>query len=363
MKIGILTYHRSHNYGALLQAYALRKILSNYGHEVTFVDYWPTYHQQRYALFSLSILKYLNWKKKLLHIIGYVRYYNSRKKRYIAFENFITEYIYPYTSSTDETYDILIYGSDQIWRKQREIGNYNPAYFGKIFKASRHISFAASMGELPYTEKDKLYVKKMLSNLDVISVRERELKEFVFNLGYQCRQDLDPTLLLNKDEWINSLHIVSRLKEKYILFYNLSPNTFDLQKVKDFASAMKLEVKILYSGAFKHPTPERLTTAGPADFLDLLYGADYILTSSFHGLAFALIFNKPFYASFSENSGRAASLLEALNLSDRMLATGVSIPKNDKTIDWLMVNKKLTNLRANTLQFIENDLLKDNHEN
>jgi hypothetical protein len=327
------------------------------------VDYWPAYHQQRYALFSLSILNYLSWKDKLYHIIGCVIYYCQRKKRYIAFEDFISEHISPYTSSTEETYDVLIYGSDQIWRKQREIGNYNPVYFGKIIKALKHVSFAASMGKLPDTEKDKLCLKKLFSNLEKISVRERELKELVENLGYHCRQDIDPTLLLGKDEWINSLHIVNRYKEKYVLFYNLLPNAFDMQKVKDFASAKGLKIKILYSGAFKFPTSERLSTAGPADFLDLFYGADFILTSSFHGLAFALIFNKPFYAAFSENSGRAASLLESLNLSDRMLATGASIPINDNAIDWLMVNKKISDFRNSTLQFIENDILTDNNEN
>ena len=162
MKIGILTYHRSHNYGALLQAIALRKVLADMGHEVTFIDYWPAYHRHMYALFSFH---WMMSRKGIWSKWSYLKYcfcnYSARKKRKLSFDKFISEYIEPYTSSMDESYDVVIHGSDQIWRKQPEINTYNPVYFGcHDIVARRKVSYAASIGTPPQKDEEKQIIKE-----------------------------------------------------------------------------------------------------------------------------------------------------------------------------------------------------------
>ena len=107
MIIGILTYHRSHNYGALLQAIALRVVLTNMGHKVSFIDYWPAYHNRMYALFSLKKLNSINCvRDKIRYIVDCFIHYNVRKQRINNFNYFITKYIAPYISSDDASMSI-----------------------------------------------------------------------------------------------------------------------------------------------------------------------------------------------------------------------------------------------------------------
>ena len=169
MKIGILTYHKSHNYGALLQAVALRSVLSNMGHDVTFVDYWPDYHERIYKFFSMESLKHKNFKGKLLYLIKFVSGFRAKRKKIRNTNLFLAHYILPYVSSMNDVYDILVYGSDQIWRKQPTINAYNPVYFGdNDIKARRHISQPASMAIISHKKEDKETTEEEVEELDKI---------------------------------------------------------------------------------------------------------------------------------------------------------------------------------------------------
>ena len=223
MKIGILTYHRSYNYGALLQAIALREILVSEGHQVFFVDYWPAYHRHRYALFSFS---WMMSRKRLRGKLGYIKdcisNFSYRKIRNNIFVKFISEYIEPFTLSCDDTYDVIIHGSDQVWRKQPELNKYNPIYFGKSqIQAYKKISYAASMGILPDQESDFQTLKNYISTLTSISVRESNLLNLIEQLGFtNVTQDLDPTLLTTSDFWVQKFKL-RKSNEKYALYYQL----------------------------------------------------------------------------------------------------------------------------------------------
>lgn len=354
MKIGILTYHRSHNYGALLQAIALRKVLADMGHEVTFIDYWPAYHRHMYALFSFASLKYRSVRGNLSYIKSCLQNYKYRKERINNFNKFIAEYIEPFLSSMNDSYDLVIHGSDQIWRKQLEIKTYNPIYFGNHdIQTEKKISYAASMGILPDTEKDKIIVKDLLSNLSTISVRELGLKELCKSLGYaDTRQDLDPTLLLSHSDWTGMFWLQKTNRvEKYALYYKIM-DSFDISSLKRFAASKGLKLKIIYNKAVCKNTDEKITTAEARQFLDLIYNADYVFTSSFHGLVFALLFHKPFFASFTHNSERAGSLLQALHISGRLLNPKSEIPSNVPAIEYDIVDSQLKLLRSSSLNFL-----------
>lgn len=352
MKIGILTYHRSNNYGALLQAIALRTVLSDNGHDVTFVDYWPVYQQDRYSLFSLRWL--MKTQKGFFRKWKYVKNcaynYNYRKDRNKVFSSFISEYILPYVSSYNDSYDIIIHGSDQIWRKQPEINSYDPVYFGNsIINAPKKISYAASMGFLP-NEQDIPILKENLSFLDHISVRESNLLKFVSDIGYSVRQDLDPTLLLPSSRW-KELFRLKDIEKPYVFYYKLQ-NTFDIRKMKAFAEMHNCNLRVIsgkdrsdYSGDGYDEIED------PRQFLELLSNANYVFTSSFHGLAFALLFHKPFYASFKKVD-RAYSLLSSLGLLNRLLKPKDLIPYDDAEIDYRQVDDTLELLRKNSLSYL-----------
>lgn len=354
MKIGILTYHRSHNYGALLQAIALRKILADMGHEVTFIDYWPNYHKHMYDFFSWESLRDSeNLKDALKYIKNIVLFPVSRRERIRNFNSFIEKNIVPFISSMNDSYDIIIHGSDQIWRKQPEMHTYNPLYFGKHQIKTKHkLSYAASMGILPDNNADKQLLKKLLCHLDNISAREENLRNLVSELGYECRQDIDPTLLMTGKDWCELLQITPKAGDKYVLYYKLLPNTFELKKISDFAKAKGLKLKVIHSIASRPKSEKNVMTADPKQFLELIYNADFVFTSSFHGLVFSLLYHKDFYASFSKNSGRAASLLASLDMSQRLLLPNSDIPADIIKIDYDIVEEKLQDYRRNSLNYL-----------
>lgn len=353
MRIGILTYHRSHNYGALLQAVALRTVLTNMGHQVSYIDYWPAYHRRMYALFSLKksfkrhgIINSAYFKEVFLNI-------KLRYKRYANFNCFISRYLKPFFSSTKDTYDLIIHGSDQIWRKQPEIKTYNPVYFGKHkIKSLKRISYAASMGILPLNDNDNIVLKDLLSNLSCISVRETRLKEYVESLGFVCRLDLDPTLLLTGIEWRKQFNIQTTTSKNYILFYDLMPKSFDEQQIYEFSKKNNMEIIKILGKASKKDTDKEMTTVGPDRFLSLICDASFVFTSSFHGLVFSILFKKPFYASFAENSIRAQSLLEAIKLEDKLLVPLSSINNNYVPINYNKVDEILGRLRKTSLDYL-----------
>lgn len=359
MKIGILTYHRTHNYGGCLQAFATRIVLEQMGNDVYYVDYWPEYHRKTYSLFSFANLMHTpGIKRKIQIIIAQILYGANKKKRAQKFEHFISTHIEPRCRGIDERYDAVVYGSDQIWRKQHSLNGYNPVYFANnSILSKRHIAFSASMGILPQNESEKLEIKRLLGKFNDISVRESELLEFVKGVGVQnAVLTLDPTLLLPKQVWLNEFSIKKENnKQKYVLVYSLH-EVFNNKSIKVFAKNKGCVVKTIYGSANHKESSSEINTAGPQEFLSLIYNADYVFSSSFHGLVFSLIFEKEFFVSFDSNAGRALSLLELVGLQDRFIAPHADVPSENKTIDFLNIKSRLKPLRDFSISYLSHSL-------
>jgi len=355
MKIGIVTYHRTLNYGACLQAIATRVALEKLGNEVYYVDYWPEYHSLKYKPFSLKKLKYISVLGGIKYILDSLRYYKYRRERINNFTPFFEKYIYPYCCDVNEEYDVIIYGSDQIWRKQPELKDYNPIYFGmNNFRTKRHVAYSASMGILPASDRDKDKVKKLVSHLDKIAVREENLKELLIGLGFgDTRITLDPTLLLDKNEWDSIIPSKSPVEFKYMLLYSIGNSAFDIEKVKGYAKKHGCELVVLSGNAKQKSTKLVYTTDGPDKFLSLIRHAECVFTSSFHGLAFSIIFEKEFFASYYKNSNRAETLLNLLEIKGRLLPPKTSIPQDVPPIDYKEVRSRLEVLRQDSLSFLK----------
>lgn len=354
MKIGIVTYHRAHNYGAVMQALATRFVLEEIGHEVYYVDYWPDYHKEKYQIFPKNKFKKLRFRPKIKFLITLCLYYKSKKKRIENFETFFQTHIYPYCRPVDDSFDVVIYGSDQIWRKQKEIGEYNPFYFGQNgINAQHHISYAASMGILPDNESDKSKVKELVAHLDKISVREEGLLQLLLSLGYtDVTLSLDPTLLLSPETWDKHLPTETYTGQKYALVYIMGANAFDLKEVKRFTDSKGLKLIVLRGYAATKETENNITSAGPYEFIRLIKNAEYVFSTSFHGLAFSILYGKEFFTSFMCNRERAESLLKIVGYPERLLAPKSPIPQNLPFVNYVEVAKRMKSYREESIKYL-----------
>ena len=356
MKIGIVTYHRTLNYGACLQALATRVILENEGYEVYYVDYWPQYHQDLYNPWSwTNIRSRLRSPLRLCnYIVKNIKYRTDVKKRKQNFESYFSSYIYPYCLSEKENYDVIIYGSDQIWRKQAALKAYNPFYFGmNELAAVKHVSYAASMGILPHSSKDKSILKDFISHLDFIGVREEGLLKLVKELGFvHAQKNIDPTLLLTSKQWDELLTPDTYDGEPYVLVYSFENNPFNMDSVSKFAKERSLKIIMINGYAFSKETESNFTTCGPSEFVRLIKYADYVFSASFHGTVFSILYEKQVIASNKGNSERMKSLFESLEIYDRLLYPFQEIPTDLPQIDYARVHLLLDSYRKDSYDYL-----------
>ena len=334
MKIGILTYHRAHNFGAILQALATLHVVQKLGHDAYFVDYWPEYHRRRYLLKKPSLLLTI---AKPHRFVKYLRTKGNKIARINKYFSFIDKFVEPFCRNIGEEYDAVLYGSDQIWRKQKELNGFNSMYFAsRDINAKRYIAFSASTDKLP-SEEDKVEFKNLLTNFDAISVREEQLLGCCNSIGIQAEQVLDPTFLLSSLEWCNYLNIQKTGEAPYALFYIMKQGVFDINVIRNFCSRRGLRLKILHGYSIDKDDKENISITDPRDFVSLIYNADVVFTSSFHGLAFAINMEKEFYVSTDFGVNRIKSLLDTFKLEDRFV-DGKSTIGECAPIDYNKVN-------------------------
>lgn len=365
MKIGILTYHRAENYGALLQAYALMTYLKSLGHEVSFVDYWPTYHSDYFSLFSWQRFKKTSIKGKLLILIYATiwllpRYIRKKRLKKFMHEKLglPTSPLYTNRSCKTDRYDVVFYGSDQIWRKQNLGGvSYDNWYFGsENVVATKKIVYAGSMGIIDTTVEDDEFIEEVMNNFNSISVREQDLKLYLQRLGIESSLVMDPVFLLSKEQWMNVMNKFVGEKGKYILFYNL----LNTPESKLFAERLSKEKhlpirEINKKMTFNHIGKRYLMTVSIEDFLLLINNAEYVVSNSFHGVAMSIIFKKQFYAvGMGGKASRVLSLLNSLDMKELYSATGDNIP--NYVVDYKIVADKLSCLRNYSYCYIKESL-------
>ena len=211
MKIGIITFNSAHNYGAVLQAWALQEYLKSDGHEVEIINYRLPATDNLYKLYKPRNPFKRGKLNKAVHLLQYLKKMKSepnKTRKYREFERFInhtlntTEAItkYPDLNKANFDYDIMIAGSDQIWNGGLTKG-VNPAYllsFGK--EEIKRVSYAASIGRDEIPEVEHMLFSRYLRNFDYISVREEKAKEAISKLSdKEVSVVLDPTLLKERN--------------------------------------------------------------------------------------------------------------------------------------------------------------------
>lgn len=323
MKIGILTYHNAHNYGAVLQCYALKRYLRMLGHNVYVIDYRPRYI--RYGLYDRDKWISLNPIKFAKKLWVQIRLFKKQKKRFDAFNNFIKTYISPQyinLNVTENDTDCFIFGSDQIWRKTNDA--FDPIYWGgfKAASSTTLISYAASMGKDSLSAQEESQIQEWLRHFTTVMVRETSLKEVltpIFNNTIDVV--VDPTLLLSACEW-DEIAVLPKRERPYILVYQVIDNPAALDIAKEVAKVMDAEIIELASEVKARKVCHTIVDcATPCEFLGWIRCAAMVVTTSFHGTAFSIIYRKPF-VSVKQNRPsdlRISSILESCCLQDRFL--------------------------------------------
>lgn len=358
MKVGIITYHRAHNYGAVLQCYALSTMLIKLGHEVEVIDYYPAYFQSQYALFSLTTFKSLSLKAKVAYLAKFILSIHIKRQRAKVFNEFINNLPLSqrrYDSTIDEItgYDALIFGSDQIWNPLLT-GGEDKVFSGKMIKnKALFISYAASTNPSVCDKAHKPYFTDILKRFDAISVRENSLMNYLNSIvPASAKVVLDPVLLLDKFQWEK---IAIQPKENnYLLIYTV-PQHKSVRRLAEMIALAKglkiIEIKPCVSPRYQRGV---LQTVSPHEFLGYFRHASFVVTTSFHGTAFSIKFNRQFI-TLRLGTGvddRAMNLLSSIGLNKRlMLHDKLSVPANE--IDYSLVTPKLNMLINESVNFIK----------
>ena len=275
MKVGILTFHDAHNYGAVLQAYALKKYIKQLGYEVNVINY----HHKTIPDGFPKENNEVRWEK-----------FNKFIKELTNNEQTV------YTCEEDLeklNIDFWICGSDQIWNTEITRG-FNKGFFLDFETNGKKISYAVSMGipNLPKEQEEDF--KNSINKLDYISVREETLKQYAEKFtDKKVTKTLDPTLLLeNKD--FDDLILENKYGE-YVLIYALGPDERLTKIAKKIADEKNVKIIELNDKKIENYFCDQVSDAGPMEFLTLIKNAKAIVTNSFHGTIFSIIFGKEFY--------------------------------------------------------------------
>jgi len=364
MKIGILTYHRSHNYGAVLQAVGLRLCLEEMGHEVHYVDYWPEYHRRMYAFFDSKAFARFDF----LHKIRFLQLFAGKAPKIAlrrrAFNRFIAEHIEPYCTpyGPGEEFDVIVYGSDQIWRKQLAWnGQFNPVYFGfNELKAEGGVAYSPSMGIIDLNDDDYQFLHTVLAEkrFKKISARESDLRDTLLELGFKdVALTADPAFLPGRTRWESKFRSLGErpVRDRYVLYYNLMDYSVNTEMVEELARSRGLRLLFLNAGVKKmFEGRNHISVAGPEEFMALIKHAEYVVTTSYHGLVFSIMFHRPFITGFKDNSGRARTLLDRLNLSGRFVDMSTTLGSVNALpeIDWSDVDARLAAFVGDSKQYL-----------
>lgn len=315
MKTAILTFQFAHNYGALLQAYALKQYLKSHDLEGEIAPYYPDWAQSEYAISPFA--KGISFRRR----VRLASQYWKRKGQSEVFDKFISEELDAgdtFSSELElkkwlETHECVICGSDQIWNNN--ITGNGGAYFAVDCNVKK-ISYAASLGTTQLNETQKSNIINYLPSFSSISVREPGSAEQLTKILHrEIQVVLDPVFLLDRDEWRKLSRPVS-VDSNYLFLYFLQENEKLLECAKKYAEENGLKIYEVHPTlATRHNGCKRLENVGPKEFIWLIENASCVCTNSFHATAFSTIFRKKLiHIPNSESPERTTSLLERVGI-------------------------------------------------
>lgn len=328
MKICTATYHHEHNYGAMLQAYALQQCLLSIGYENEIIDYVEhtpklfknvriSFRKQNLSAILYNIKVLLRYKKFKLGFSRFEEFYQHKMKKTKAY------YQYKDLKDIGCECDLLLAGSDQLWNFKNRLG-INEFFTFSFNDTAKKATYAISMGGYhAFSNEIKKKFDESLEKFSCISAREADVITYLneAHIDVKTKIHIDPVFLLDKQHW-------SKLADEckaaynfgeYIVCYELIPNpvmNIILEKLK---SKFGYKVVIVAPNAYSKLSGDYIVNdAGPMELLKIIRDAKYVVSTSFHGIAFSIIFNKPFYAVLSNHApGRIKNLLQIFGFENK----------------------------------------------
>lgn len=356
MKVGIITFHNGSNYGAALQSFALQEAEKKICNDVYIINYDNHFISKGLdrIRFGFSLLGIYSFFSDIFN-------FNCNGRKIANFHKFFENYynLTPLMSFNElkeynDFFDIGLSGSDQIWNPLLN-NKVDDIYFLNFGNFSRKISYASCFGNYKFNNNIiNERISELLKSYQKISTREKsiELETIILKKVYNV---VDPTLLLSKDEWVNKLSLKKSNKERYLLTYIMS-NEKDVMIIAKY-KASERNLKIINIGKLAgfYWGVRCICDAGPREFVELIYNADYIVTNSFHGTAFSVNFNKQFLSVVHPKSPeRAAHLLKMIDLESRLVnIQDFSTVKDIDEDKFKQVSSTLDDIRKDSLAYLD----------
>ena len=347
MKTATLTFQRHNNIGAMLQCYALQKTIIQNNCENEIIDYICDAADRT---FSMTSFRVKGVKKYITSIIGVI----SRIPKVPAFTRFRSEdlllsrrYNKKSIKEIDGKYDGYIVGSDNVWNSR--LTGLDRNYFLDFASDNQlKASYAASMGLSTPPDHEKEAFAEALKSFAFVSTREESAARKLERItGRKVFDTCDPTIFLSREEW-DQIAVAPKETYRYVLAYHMSPSLSFVKFVKEFAQIKGL--KIIYI-----PFPYGLCKCrikpqiGPHEWLGYIRNAEYIVTDSFHGSVFSVIYEKNLVIKISQLGERIHNLVQKTGLEDRIVQTAeeaAALPD----IHYTEVREKLNEYRRQGLQ-------------
>lgn len=347
MKVGILTFHRANNYGAVLQCYALQTYLTKIGLDVEVINYKQSTIEKTYSTFS-----YVLFCEKISHPIDLLRYLKNIPNRFVRnykfnkFRNNLLNISRIFTSNEILPYDIVFHGSDQIWNPKLTGNILDKIYLG-FYKQNvngKKIAYAISFENKQIPKELASVYRLGMKNFNAISLREHSLKVLLAPFtDIELRTTVDPTLLLSRKDYDTIAENVNE-KHPYVLVYTIGPKKLALEIAYRIAEERNLKVIDI--------TNMNIT---PNKFIGYFKYASFVIAVSFHGTIFSLIYNRNFYtiATGQTSDVRYYDLLNNIQLESRCINC---MPNEITDVDYTSFESNLNKYIKSSKDFIKTNL-------
>lgn len=354
-----MTFHRAKNYGAMLQSYALQETL-NKKFDTYLVDYRCPEIEEKYYAKKTLVRKIKNFLK-LFFQTEYILSVNEKNRRFNEFVNNFLKTSKPYyaqnIAEANNEFDAFIAGSDQIWNMKWSGTDWN--YFLEFADSNKKFSYAVGLGN-SIDEAYKMRILKDVESFQAILTREEDGRRLLKSIGIkkEIGTVCDPVFLLGKKEWTEKLALeqIEKKRKKYLLLYFVAKPTDAIPFAKKIAEQDDLEIVYVNINAEKNIPSDFIDVIGigPREFLGLIKNAEVVITTSFHAMAFSLIFNKKFYYELckdgSNNNSRLENLANICDVTDREILT--SYPTRENEINWDAVNNSINCYAKDSLRVL-----------
>lgn len=357
MRVGILTFHRAHNYGAVLQCYALQQILRAKGHEVRVIDYRQPWIEEFYKVYSLDMIRACNGISEL------TAYLKKTTKKFLMapfkashFRTFRSRFL-SLTDSADgssipQDFDAYVVGSDQLWSLHCVGGEFDAVYSGHFDRPedSLLIGYAVS-ADLSSVGKASPFLADWLDRFSSMSFREARVADMVAEItGRRFPACVDPTILTDASLWSDVID--HKWKERnFVLVYEVrwmkEKKGMLKSKALELARSIGDDCQVLDLSSGRYSV---------TDFVSMFRYARYVVTTSFHGTVFSMLFERPFYVFPLWNGYdlRYMELLESVGATGRIICD--DRPLIPSSMDYTTVRLRLEDLKAASSAYIDDSL-------